>query len=211
MKTPNRKSAAQSRAFNSRKADDESTGRIRSVGRAGIDLQPRRLLLAAARQSGIGDPDSCTIVLSLLSAGRSLRRALGRELGFQDNSGSRFAVLLTLYALDPLPATAADLAYHAEVIRSSISDAIETLEQRGLVAWVPGDRDRIMAVHLTELGRQAAMLAVHRFLRIASELAGGVSPTNRGATVETCRQVERAYTRSGRAGRAGSDAKTTAQ
>jgi len=153
-------------------------------------LQPRRLLLAAARQSGTGDPDSCRIVLSILAAGRAIARALGRDLGFQDNSGSSFATIVTLYALDPLPTTAADLATHAEVRRASMTKVIETLERRGLVAWESGGRDRIAPIRLTELGHQVAQFAVHRFLRVAGDLAGGIGPANRNATVETCQQIQ---------------------
>jgi DNA-binding MarR family transcriptional regulator len=149
------------------------------------------LLLAAARQSGIGDPDSCGTILSLLSASRAVRRALGRELGFQDDSGSRFAALITLYALNPEPVTAADLANHAEVSRSTIMKDIETLERRGLVGWGGGGRDRIAPIHLTEFGHRVAMRAVHRFLQVASDLARDFDSEIRNATVETCRQIER--------------------
>lgn len=147
-----------------------------------------------ARQSGIGDCDSCRIVLSILSASRAVRGALGRELdhglGFQDISGSRCVTLLTLYALDPLPATAADLAYHAEVSRASMTDILRTLEQRRMITRNAAGRDRLKPIFLTEPGRQAAVIAVHRFLQLASNLAGDISSPRGHATVETCAQVE---------------------
>jgi DNA-binding MarR family transcriptional regulator len=116
--------------------------------------------------------------------------ALSRELGFPDKSGSRFATLVTLYAFGPLSVTAADLAYHAEVSRASMTSVIEALEQRGLVMRDAGGRDRITPIHLTELGQQVAVLAVHRFLQLASNLAGNIGPPNGKATVQTCEQAE---------------------
>jgi DNA-binding MarR family transcriptional regulator len=147
-----------------------------------------------ARQSGIGDSDSCRIILSILSASRAVRRALGRELdhelGFQDHSGSRCATLLTLYALDPLPATAADLTYHAEVSRASMTDIIKTLELHRMIKREAAGRDRSRPIRLTESGRQAAVFAVHRFLQLANNLAGDVGSPHGNATIETCEQVE---------------------
>ena len=194
MVTLIRKRSLPPRASRSRNAANASKGPSNTARHVGITRHPLRLLLGAARQSGIGDPDSCMIILSILSASRAVRHALGRELdhelGFQDNSGSRFATLVTLYALEPLPATAPDLAYHAEVSRASMTDVIETLEKRGLITREAGGRDRIKFVYLTEPGRQAAVFAVHRFLQLASNLAGDIGSPNGNATVETCEQVE---------------------
>lgn len=146
METLVRKRSLPSRVSRSRSADaNASNGPVNSARHAGITKHPLRLLLGVARQSGIGDPDSCMIILSILSASRAVRRALSRELehelGFQDNSGSCFATLVTLYALSPLPATAADLAYHAEVSRGSMTSVIEALESTRLGCagcWKPG-------------------------------------------------------------------------
>jgi DNA-binding MarR family transcriptional regulator len=119
-----------------------------------------------------------------------LCRDLDREFGFQDNSGVGFATLVTLYALSPLPATATDLAYHADVSRASMTDIIEALEERGLVMRYADGGGRITRVALTKRGQQAAVLAVHRFLQVASDLAGDIGSPNGNATVETCEQVE---------------------
>lgn len=157
-------------------------------------MHPRRLLLGAARQSGIGDPDSCRIILSILYAGRAVRRALRCDLdhrfGFQDSSGAGFATLVTLYALSPLPATAADLAYHTDVSRAAMADIIEALEERGLVMRYSDGRGRMSLVDLTERGQNAAVLAVRRFLEVASDLAGGIVPPIGDAVAGTCEQVE---------------------
>ena len=175
-------------------AANASTGSFNAAGHVEITRHPLRLLLGIARQSGIGDSDSCRIILSILSASRAVRRALGRELdhglGFQDGSGSRCVTLLTLYALDPLPATAADLTYHAEVSRASMRDIIKTLEQHRLVAREVARRDHLKPIRLTGRGRQAAVFVVHRFLQLASDLAGNIAAPGGNATVETCERVE---------------------
>jgi DNA-binding MarR family transcriptional regulator len=160
----------------------------------GFTLHPRRLLLGVAQQSGIGDPESCRIILSIFDASRAVRRALCRDLdyefGFHDNSGVGFLTLVTLYALSPLPATATDLAYHAEVDRTSMADIINALEQRRLVTRYADGRGRITRIELTDRGQQAAVLAVHRFLKVASTLAGNIGSPDAKSTVEVCEQVE---------------------
>ncbi len=156
----------------------------------GAGVQPRTFLLNAARQSGIGDPESCRTILLILEASRCIRAALGHELGFHGTSGSRFSILLTLYALDPLPSTVADLADQAAISRPSIIDVIETLERRGLIACDTSGRDRNTPILLTELGRQISMRAVQHFLEVASKLAGGVSLRNRTAVAAACTQIQ---------------------
>jgi DNA-binding MarR family transcriptional regulator len=147
-------------------------------------------LLNAARQSGIGDPESCRIILLILEASRSIHFALGHELGFNGTSGSRFSILLTLYALDPLPSTAADFGDQAAISRPSILDIIETLERRGLIVCDTSGPDRNTPISLTELGRQISKHAVQHFLEVASKLAGGLNLRNRKAVVAACTQIQ---------------------
>jgi len=191
MATTMRKRSRLPRASETRKAaGDKHRSAVRKADRAGVEIQPRRFLLGVARQSGIGDPDSCRMILSLLSASRAIQRALGRELGFQNNSGCRFATLVTLYALSPLPATAADLACYAEVSWSAIMGVIEALEQRGLVTRTVRSRDRVAPIYLSGLGQQVAMLAVRQFLQVARDLAGDLGAPLRKSTIEACRKIE---------------------
>jgi hypothetical protein len=191
METPIRKRSELPRASRSRKAAAQA-GRhpVRRGGRAVIEIQPQRFLLGVARQSGIGDPDSCRIILALLSASRAIHRTLGRELGFQDNAGCRFATLATLYALSPSPVTAADLASHAEVSWSTIMGVIEGLQRCRLVTRAAPGRDRVAPIYLTGLGQQVAVLAVRRFLQVARDLAGDLGAPLRKSMVEACRKIE---------------------
>jgi DNA-binding MarR family transcriptional regulator len=154
--------------------------------------QPKSLLLGVARQSGIGDPDSCRTILALLSVGRAIRRSLESELGPDELSEARFATLVTLYALEPLPATPTDLAYHADVTRSAMTDILDVLERRGWIKRGDPARDRrLTPIHLTELGCRITVIAVHRFLQAGSRLAGNLSLSRRKAIVDGCEQIER--------------------
>lgn len=195
METLIKKRPLPSRGLESRNAAVRESKDPSNAGNpTGFTMHPRRLLLGVAQQSGIGDPESCRIILSIFDASRAVRRALCRDLdnefGFHDDSGVGFLTLVTLYALSPLPATATDLAYHAEVNRALMADIIDALEQRGLVTRYADGRGRITRIELTDRGQQAAVLAVHRFLKIASMLAGNIGSPDGKSTVEVCAQVE---------------------
>jgi DNA-binding MarR family transcriptional regulator len=158
----------------------------------GVNTQPRRLLLGVAQQAGIGDPDSCSTMLAILSASRAIRRALARDLGTEELSEARFAALVTLYALEPMSSTPADLAFHAEVSRSAMTDVIDALEKHGWAIREPHGHDRrLTPVRLTADGGRVAVRAVHRFLHAASKIAGDLDLADRRATVATCEEVER--------------------
>jgi DNA-binding MarR family transcriptional regulator len=176
-------------ASDSRSPDPD--GAASRTGGVGIERHTKRFLLNTAKQSGIGDPGSCEIILSLLSACGDIRSALARELGFCSNPAARFSALVTLYALSPSPTTAADLAYDAEVSRSSIAAVIKGLEKRGLVARARGGKERNPTVQLTAAGHDVAAAIVQHFLRIANSVAGGLGGEGRGVGVEAFRELER--------------------
>jgi DNA-binding MarR family transcriptional regulator len=149
-----------------------------------------RLLFGAARQSGVGDPDSCQTIMAILTASRAIRRRLDRELGTEELTESRFATLITLYAMAPLAATPGDLAYHAEVSRAAMTDVVDALDKHGwIVRERRGDR-RLKPVRISAQGRSVAVRAVHRFLELASVIAGDLCLADRRAAVAICTQVE---------------------
>jgi DNA-binding MarR family transcriptional regulator len=151
---------------------------------------PNRFLIGAARQSGTGDPDSCRTVMAILAASRAIRRALDRELGTEELTESRFTSLVTLYAVAPLSATPADLAYHAQVSRASMTDVVAALEKHGWVERETGRDRRVRPLRITPLGSSVAVRAVHRFLHLASCVAGDLSLADRRITVATSEQIE---------------------
>jgi DNA-binding MarR family transcriptional regulator len=164
------------------------TPRLRSP--EAIQTQPQRLLLGVAEQAGIGDPASCRIILSILLASRAIQRSFKNELFSENASETRFGTLVAIYALEPLPATADFLALQAGTSSHAIKQVIDDLEARGLVTWGPQGWDTQTPIQLTELGGQVTVMAVHRFLQVASDLAGAVSDSDREAVVRTCARIE---------------------
>ena len=155
-----------------------------------IQTQPQRLLLGVAEQAGIGDPSSCRIILSILLASRAIHLSFKHELFNENASETRFGTLVAIYALEPLPATADFLALQAGTSSHAIKQVIDDLEARGLVTWGARGWDTQTPIQLTELGGQVTVLAVHRFLQVASDLAGAVSDSDREAVVRTCARIE---------------------
>ena len=163
---------------------------VRPRSPAAIQTQPQRLLLGVAEQAGIGDPASCRIILSILLASRAIQRSFKNELFSENASETRFGTLVAIYALEPLPATADFLALQAGTSSHAIKQVIDDLEARGLVTWGPRGWDTQTPIQLTELGGQVTVMAVHRFLQVASELAGAVSESDREAVVRACSGIE---------------------
>lgn len=148
-----------------------------SDGRSGL---LGRTLLAVARQRNELDETGCRLVLDLLHTTIALRRRLAAELGSEGLTELRFFVLVVLFALDPEPAAAADLAVHTGATRASITDVLDHLQNAGLIER---DRDtadrRVIYVRLTEAGRGAADRAMSCFLRRAGSLARPVDAAAR--------------------------------
>ena len=154
-----------------------------------------RLLVGAARQSGVGDPDSCRTIVAILAVSRAVRRRLAREFGTKDLTESRFATLITLHAMAPLAATPADLAYHTEVSRAAMTGVVEALDQRGWIVRTSRGGRRPTPVRISAKGRNVAVQAVQRFLEVASVIAGDLCVTERRTMVESCARIERSANR----------------
>jgi hypothetical protein len=135
-------------------------------------IQHKRVRSSGAFQGAFDDSPGARPALSLFSARRAIYSSIGRGFAEADFSEIRFAALVTLYTLEPQPATPDKLASHADVSRTRMNEAIADLECRGLVAWSDSTDDRQTPVHLTDLGCQFTGIAVHRFLQLASEAAG---------------------------------------
>ena len=139
-------------------------------------MQQGRVHPVPDRHGASDGPFGSKPALSLSSGRRAIYRSIGREFAEADFSEIRFATLVTLYSLEPQPATPDKLALHADVSRTRMNEAIADLECRGLVAWSDITQDRQTPVHLTDLGCQFTGIAVHRFLQVASEAAGAEAP-----------------------------------
>lgn len=149
-----------------------------------------RTVLAAARQRNGLDEARCHLVLEFLSTAAAANAALHRQLADLGLSELKFAVLVVLFALDPAPATPADLAIHTSVTRSAITDALDGLEARDLLVRQRDTHDRrLIYVQLTDAGRASADAALTRFLQAAGQLARYVPPANQNALLHACAQL----------------------
>jgi DNA-binding MarR family transcriptional regulator len=150
-----------------------------------------RLLFGAARQSGVGDLDSCRTIMAILTASRAIRRQMDREFGTEELTESRFATLITLYAMAPLSATPTDLAYHAEVSRAAMTDVVDALDKHGwIVRERRGDR-RLKPVRISAQGRNVAVRCIGFSSWPASSRATSASRTG-GPWSTSARKLKRA-------------------
>jgi MarR family transcriptional repressor of emrRAB len=153
---------------------------------------PHRFLVQIAHQASIGDPDCCATIASVLVTSRSMRRVIERAMARRGFSESRMATLLTLYAMAPVSSNATDLAYHADVTRSSMTQILDVLEKRGWIARESGGEDRRSTpVCITEKGKEATTEAVHQFLSLAASLAGHLTFPERQLAVRVCDRLHR--------------------
>lgn len=157
----------------------------------GLCSLPLQRLISIAKQSGIAEPSNCEVTLQLLVTSRAVRASVDRIVKPMGLSEARFLTLVTLYILDPVPSCPADLAYHAEITRSAMTDTLDQMELQG---WVrrqrtPSDR-RAIHIHLTEAGRKVAALAIRRILQVTSEISNRLKPGQRKQFTTLCREFQ---------------------
>jgi DNA-binding MarR family transcriptional regulator len=154
---------------------------------------PLQQLLRIARQSGIAEPLACASSLTLLTTSRAVHHCLLRILKSLDLSEGLFEALVTLYALDPIPTSSADLAYHTETTRPAMAGLLDMLEERG---WIRRNRRlntdrRFSRISLTEVGREVTTSAIRRFLRSAAEIAEDLKPGQHILFEKLCTRLRR--------------------
>lgn len=153
-----------------------------------------RTLLAIARQRPGLDAARCAVVFGHLDTAAAVQAVLHGLLAKYRLSDLKFAVLVVLFTLDPDPSTPADLAQHAGVSRSAITDALDQLAVQKCVVRERDRADRRSTyVRLTATGRRIMDRALTQYLcaagRIArladrpaqSALLGGYALLNQGA------------------------------
>jgi DNA-binding MarR family transcriptional regulator len=141
-----------------------------------------RTLLATARQRPGLDERRCLLVLDWLKTGSAVRAALHESLVADNLSYLKFSLLVVLFTIDPEAATPADLADHAGVTRSAVTEALDGLEKQVLVAREHDLVDRrTINVRLTGAGRAAIDAALQRFLQTAGRVARFVGPADQAA------------------------------
>lgn len=154
------------------------------------DSLPLRTLLRAARHRPGGGTSGCELVLGLLHTDRHIRNHFLRLMAERGLNEYKFATLVSLFALDPMRPTSADLAFHSEVSRSAMTEILDQLEER---RWIVRHRHledrRIIQIEITELGRQVTSDAMRAFVDAADALTQGLPSTLREATLDTCSKL----------------------
>ena len=138
---------------------------------------PLQGLLCIARQSGIAEPARCGVTINLLVTSRAVRNGLQRIMRPLGLSEARFNALVTLYVLDPVPVSPANLAHHAAITRTAMTD---TLDQLAMHGWISRERQktdrRVIHIRLTDQGRETAGAAIRRFLKAAEDFSETLNP-----------------------------------
>lgn len=134
-------------------------------------------LLSVARQRKGLDAGRCRVVFAHLDAAIAVRRALLQALASHRLTEVQFSALVALFALDPQPVTAGDLATYTGVSRTGLTEAVNRLESAGLLrrSREPADR-RIWNVALTDHGRSITDSVLNAYLAAAGALARDVEP-----------------------------------
>jgi DNA-binding MarR family transcriptional regulator len=131
-----------------------------------IDSLAAHALIAIARQRAGFDAERCRIVIEHLDTSAMLHAAIHKTLSHHRLSELQFAVLIVLFSLAPDPISSADLAVHAAVSRSAITEALDHLEGRKLIVRTRDTRDRrVIYVRLSATGRTLVEPATLGFLR----------------------------------------------
>jgi len=158
-------------------------------------LVQRTLLNVARQRVGLVE-DQCRLVLEFLAAAQGTEAVLQRQLAVSGFTEHQFAVLVALYALDPVAATPADLAHHAGTTRSAMTALLDNLEARSLLVRQRDTRDRrLIYVQLTAAGQTAANAALMDYLRAANGLAAQVSSADQAALFQGCALLQAAAAR----------------
>jgi DNA-binding MarR family transcriptional regulator len=179
------------RSFESKKPF--SSGANADVANGDFETFPFQQLLRIARQSGLAEPCACASSMTLLKTCRAVHHCLVRTLKPLGLSEGRFFALVTLYALDPIPSSSADLAYHTEITRPAMTGLLDKMVKRG---WVrrrhrhTEDR-RFSRVSLTDKGREVTVFAIYRYLKSAAEISGDLTKAQHLVFDKLCAQLRR--------------------
>lgn len=153
---------------------------------------PLQRLLCIAHQSGMAELADCAVTLQLLSTSRAVRLGVQRIMRPLGLSEARFFALVTLYTLDPEPSCPANLAHHAEITRTGMTDTLDQMEKQG---WIRRERTtadrRVVHVHLTDAGREISQAAIRCFLKAAESFSESLRPTQQAVFGEVCQHLRR--------------------
>lgn len=146
---------------------------------------PQQTLMRAAQARGSADSSDCELLINLFMAERGMRNMLEGILEPMGVTEFKFMTLLCLFALEPHHPSSTDLAFHAGVSRSAMTDILDQMEARGWVRRVRhGEDRRVILVEITEEGRNVCLNAVQAFLGVAGKLGQSVCREQRDVLLQ---------------------------
>lgn len=133
------------------------------------------------------------VVLDLFNAFGRLRETLDSLYTPAGLNEHKFLVLSALASLAPEPSLPSELARFAGITRSSMTDVLDDLEQRG---WIERRRDpadrRVIRVSLTATGDAVLRAAQRHFETVCRDLLRGMEPAELARFAEMWTTVDRA-------------------
>lgn len=158
--------------------------------RSDSSLVVHTLLTLARQRDGLSEP-RCRTLLDLLETSGLVGSRIQSELGREGLTRIKFAVLLALFAIDPVAASPSDLALHTGASRPAVSAALEALSRRRFVSRGARAPDRrVRYVGLTAGGREVVDRAAMRCLRLLGRIAQFLTDTAHDELRRACASVQ---------------------
>jgi DNA-binding MarR family transcriptional regulator len=169
------------------KSPDESSLATSFAVRTLVDIAERRRGADAAR---------CRLALLHFESATLIHRALRRALAGHSLSDLQFAVLVILFSTEPEPLSASELAEHAGVSRSAMTDALSRLEDGGLLVRTRDEFDRrVVYVRANPAGLETVDRAINDYLRVAEEAVSQLRPAAQRALLAAYVELLRTLSR----------------
>jgi DNA-binding MarR family transcriptional regulator len=146
-----------------------------------LSARPFEMLVRIARHSRIGDPQGCAAVFALLETGRRLRTHLHTVLARHRLAEDGFRILVSLYAIDPVPTSPAELVTDAQIETNALVPSLDTLLDGG---WII--RSGSLQIQLTDRGRSLTEEAVRPFLEAVARCSDALSPGQTRTLQQAC-------------------------
>lgn len=161
-------------------------------------LARETLRAIAVERNGV-NARACDALFIFVDTARMVRARLASVLSGHGLTEAQFFALLFLRRLWPGATTAAELAYHAGISRSAMTETLDRLEQASFVQRERSPRDRrTLRVRMRSEGRRAIDAAASHLLAEADHLTRPIAEDGLDAAVNACRTIgERAQPGSG--------------
>jgi DNA-binding MarR family transcriptional regulator len=154
---------------------------------ANLSARPFQMLVRIAQHSRIGDPQGCAAVFALLETGQQLRTHFHEVLARHQLAETGFTVLVSLYAVDPAPASVSELANDVRITPEALLPELDSLDAKGWISreTASAGHDYVL-VQLTDCGRELTEHAVRPFLAAVARCGEALTPGQSRTLKQVC-------------------------